>query len=576
MSMGRWLRACAPLAAITLGFACGSATEGDSRSGAGDAGSTAPVGLVGAGSGAAGADGGDSLAIAPSGPVTDFPSPILDGNAPPNAPSLFGPPSQGAASGGPCLVEPESDVLYPQNWVRPRFRWTAANGETLFELRLHAANQLQDLVVYTTSTSWTMPRAAWDALRTHSPGVPMTVTIRGAQLAGAQLQGEATGSSGPIGIAPVRATGAIVYWTTSGGSALKGFSPGDEGVVPVLVPSQVGESPTTCIGCHTSTPDGAYAAFSFMSSQNTAWFPNALARIDADAGAVGAPPSFLGAGAIAALARYDLGIGVFSPAHYQPGDRREVVTYDGSGGTSAALSWIDLEATDPSAATGTVARAGDPRSAAAPTWSHDGATIAYVSTTHFCDGRVGRCGSQYAAPDDPGSTADVYEVPYAGGAGGAASPLAGASDPGAQEYYPSFSPDDRWVAFDRAPNDVNMYDQPQAEVYVVPASGGSPVRIAANDPPACAGKTSPGLTNSWPKWGPGAATAGSSTYYWLVFSSTRSDGGNPQLYMTSIVAAPDGSLATHGAVYLWNEPSSENNHTPAWDAFKVPPVPVPK
>jgi hypothetical protein len=89
---------------------------------------------------------------------SDFPSaPVIDtpdgGVAPPsNAAQLFGSPSQGAQSGGPCLIEPEIGSLYPKNWLRPRFRWVVAGGENLFELRLHVANQTNDLVVYTAAT----------------------------------------------------------------------------------------------------------------------------------------------------------------------------------------------------------------------------------------------------------------------------------------------------------------------------------------------------------------------------------------------------------------------------------------
>src|SRR5580700_6575802 len=78
---------------------------------------------------------------------SDFPStPVLDTPdggvaAPSNAMQLFGSPSQGAQSGGPCLIEPEVGSLYPKNWLRPRFRWVAGGGENLFELRLHVANQ---------------------------------------------------------------------------------------------------------------------------------------------------------------------------------------------------------------------------------------------------------------------------------------------------------------------------------------------------------------------------------------------------------------------------------------------------
>jgi hypothetical protein len=256
-----------------------------------------------------------------------------------------------------------------------------------------------------------------------------------------------------------------------------------------------------------------------------------------------------------------------------PGDRRGIVSFDNDNSTSnIVLAWFDVEATSAATASGTLARTDDSQLAGAPAWSHDGKTIAYVSTNRVCTGRLGNCTPQYNVPADPGSRADLYEIPYAGGAGGSATPVQGASDPTLQEWYPSFSPDDRWVVFNRAPNDANLYDQPAAEIFVVPASGGTPTRLAANDPPACSGQTSPGLTNSWGKWGPAALQAGGSTYYWVVFSSKRAPSGIPQLYITSLVQAADGTLATHGAIYLWNQPPAEANHTPAWDTFKVPPI----
>jgi hypothetical protein len=519
----------------------------------------------------------------PSGPVTDFPVPIFDGTAPMSSDTLFGPPGTGAKSGGPCLVEPESDVLYPQNWLRPRFTWTPVGGQNLFELRLHVKNQLKDLVVYTSLTQWTMPLGMWNKLRADSPTEPMTLSITGGVYTGATLTGEALGSSYPIGIAPVQATGVIVYWTTSGTTALKGFAIGDESVEVVLLPGQTTETTTTCIGCHSAAPGGEYVEFGLSGA--TGW-PNAMALIDPKLGTVGAPPTFLGAGGLAALARDNQGISTFSLAHWSTGDRRTIVSFNDQTVTAGtdALQWIDLEATSPASATGTLARTGDSNQAGAPSWSHDGNNIAYVSTNRFCDGRLGAgCYAStvaYNAPTDPGSTADIYTVPYAGGAGGKATPLAGASSPSLQEYYPVFSPDDEWLAFDSIANGLNMYNQAQAEVNVIPASGGTATRLEANDPAACSGKTSPGVTNSWPKWGPTALMGNGSTYYWLVFSSTRYDGlftgapGGPQLFITSVVRTGS-KIATHGSLYLWNQPASENNHTPAWDTFKVPPVPPP-
>jgi hypothetical protein len=152
----------------------------------------------------------------------DLAKPVLDGAGggngaavPGNAPTLFGPTSQGARSGGPCIIEPGSNALLPRNWLRPLFRWNAPSGQNLFELRVHAANQDSDLVVYTTSTSWTMPKDLWGKLRIDSNDVPMTVSVRGGTLNGGQLTKEALGSSQTMGVAPADAPGAIVYWTSS-------------------------------------------------------------------------------------------------------------------------------------------------------------------------------------------------------------------------------------------------------------------------------------------------------------------------------------------------------------------------
>jgi hypothetical protein len=576
------------LSAIGIAAACGGASSKlgfsgqlpDDAGALSDSGSSPPPGNFGDGSQAT------PPGMMPTGPVTDFPSPVYDGSAPPDSGSLFGPPTQGAATGGPCLVEPENDVLFPQNWLRPRFRWVAANGENLFELRLHVANQTQDLVVYTSQTSWTMPRPMWDALRTHSPAQPMTVSIRGGIQSGSSLTGEALGTQTPMGVAPVPATGAIVYWTTNdmatGTAVLKGFSPGDESVIPVLTPAQYAQgqqTTSTCIGCHTSTPDGEFAAFTSSAPANpgpaSPW-PAGVALIDPKAGTVGSAPPFLSSGGVQGLAQYDLGGVAFSRAHWATGDRRAVVSYDPNGaGNPISLAWIDLEATTPAAATGTIARNGDTQLAGAPAWSHNGQTIAYVSTNRLCTGRLGNCTPQFDAPMDPGSRADIFTVPYAGGAGGSATGLGGASDPAWQEYYPAFSPDDHFIAYNRSPNDANLHDQPAAELFVIPASGGTGTRLAANDPPACSGQTSPGVDNSWPKWGPDAPQANGYTYYWLTFSSKRS-ASTTQLYITSVVLKSDGSVENHGAIYLWNQPATENNHTPAWDTFKVPPVPPPQ
>jgi hypothetical protein len=166
----------------------------------------------------------------------------------------------------------------------------------------------------------------------------------------------------------------------------------------------------------------------------------------------------------------------------------------------------------------------------------------------------------------------IYTVPYKFKQGGTAAAVSGASDPTVLQYYPAFSADDKLIAFNRAPLGTSSYNNPAAELYVVPTGGGTATRLSANDPPACTGIKSPGITNSWPKWSPAAQSANGIAYYWLVFSSTRDPGQTtpaPQLYAAPISVDAKGNVTTYSALYFWNQPETEHNHTPAWDVFQL-------
>jgi hypothetical protein len=439
-------------------------------------------------------------------------------------------------------------------------------------VRVHAANQTADLTAYTADSSWIMPQATWDSLRHDSNDVALTVSIRGGTLSGATITKVALGAKQSMGVAPADAPGTIVYWTSADGTTLKGFQVGDESVGSTLVTSQVQEvsiGTGHCMGCHTGTPDGEYSVL----TTDLEGYGDLVARIDPDGGAVGSTPPFLGAGARATLAAGPLGMSSVSKAHWTAGDHVVLASDDTN------FVWIDLEASDAGAARGPLPHTGTQSGGAAssaPAWSHDGKTVVYTASTGATAGRPGGVLSSVLA-SDPGSTADLVRVPYNDRQGGAVTSVAGASDPGKQEFYPSFSPDDAYLAFNVCANDLSMYNQAQAEVYVVPSAGGQATRLRANDPPSCGGlQPSPGVTNSWPKWAPAVTkVADGRSFYWVVFSSRRY-GDTPQLFLGGVVVDGSGKLATYGSLYFWNQPSTEGNHTPAWEYFNVPPPPPPQ
>src|SRR3982750_2671923 len=136
--------------ALTLGVSGGKQNPGTGNGGSGN------------GTGLGGFGGGMTMAMPCVGMCTDFPAtPIVVGTAPPNAGSIFGSAGSGT-SGGPCLIEPQDNTLFPNNWLRPRFRFTSGAG--LYEIRVHASNQANDLVVYTSNTTRRMDKKNWRAL----------------------------------------------------------------------------------------------------------------------------------------------------------------------------------------------------------------------------------------------------------------------------------------------------------------------------------------------------------------------------------------------------------------------------
>ncbi len=537
------------------------AANGDAA--AGMNGGTGGAGGVSGGAGDAAGGAGGSAATACN-PCTDFPTmPIVDtptgATTPPtNAGDLFGPAGSGTPTGGPCLIEPEPESLFPRNWLRPRFRWKAVAGQNLFELRLHVAVETNDLVVFTTGTSWTMPKEMWLALSTNADDRDIAVTVRGVSAAGGASP--AVGTSTTIRIAPADARGTIVYWTTSGGSALKGFEVGAEKVVTVLTPDT---TTGKCLGCHASTPDGTFIGFSDSSETGN----GDPAHIEIRSGRNPAmQPPFLTPTAQTLLARVSQELPTFSKGHWSTGDH--VVAFmhadtTGGGAQNTHLLWIDLEATSDAQGVGwgELARTNDSGAGPAnPFFSHDGTSLVYTS-------------SPSTNPSGILSHGDIYRIPWANRQGGAATPVEGASTADFSEFYPALSSDDLLLAYTRLPDGQTSYDNAASELFVVPAAGGTAKRITANDPGSCVGKTSPGITNSWPKWAPTAQTVDGKTYYWMIFSSKRGESGNPQLYVAGVVSDGTGQLVTTPALTLWNQPADENNHTPAWDLFQIPVIP---
>jgi hypothetical protein len=570
-----------------------------------------------------------------------------DGSAPPTMAAIqpFNAVAPIPASPGPCIVEPADGALFPNNWVRARFRYKSGIADPVFQIRIHAARQANDLVVYTRSKTWKIPKSVWTALSASTWGEDITTTVSALD----PVTGRISSSKVTFQIAPAQSNGAMVYWAAIGQNAgqawLESFQPGDESVAQALTvsqvkwnlarggggalqtagaPAQLPAGAPACIGCHVTAPDRKTVLFM------ETWPWDGVAAM-VDPGETGNLPPWLTPGGAEALSMPFLGMMSFSAGDWSPTSHIAVAATqlpDGALWDNAnhaqdpgRLAWIDLSSAQPPVlgtmpkpaltaadltamqanrgkSYGIIARDGDQNGALSPAWSHDGKTIVYVSTNAAGDGRLGCVGAGGGCT--PATIADLFSVPYNGRAGGAATPIQGASDPNVLEYYPSLSPDDKYVAFDRADRADNPYYDARAEVYVVPAAGGTATRLKSNDPPSCTGATSPGVTNSWPRFAPDGPSCGGKTYYWIIFSSSRegtpfanlpgggSAGGNTsQLYLTALVDSGGGIVTSYPATYIWNQHSNaagagfppayvnvaQSNHTPQWETVTLPAAP---
>ena len=142
-----------------------------------------------------------------------------------------------------------------------------------------------------------------------------------------------------------------------------------------------------------------------------------------------------------------------------------------------------------------------------PTWSPDGREIVFAraraADLHETDGMgltpLTPHDCEMLLKDGKPFRFDLYRIPFNEGRGGTPEPLIGASHNGRSNYFARYSPDGRWIVFCQA--NSYMLLQPDSELYILPAEGGTARRLRANTR----------RMNSWHSWSPNGK--------WLVFSS---------------------------------------------------------
>jgi Tol biopolymer transport system component len=419
----------------------------------------------------------------------------------------------------PKIVYPLDGTFLPQNLGELEVQWQPQGSADLFEVGFTAPNL--DLRVYTNAAK---PRALlltkeWSALAATANGARVTVSVRAVKAASPAGVGTAPPVQLTVGRDPVM--GGIYYWASTGsGASAEGINRHQFGDTMGLAQPFYTESDGDallggsghCVACHTLSRDGTKCAVTFNAGGGT----SALLDVAKRSPLVAPAPQY------------------WNFASFNP-DGTKIV-----GVAAGKLNIIDAAA-KPGAVLATIATGS--AWGTHPDWSADGKSIVYTeetATTGNTDWNFS--GSSLAVTTDSGTGFQPRQLIV--------------TSAGETNYYPTFSPDGKWILFNRS--HINAYNAADAEVYVVSADGKvGPIKLAAANGAV-------NLTNSWPRWSPFVQKNGpNGDLFYFTFSSKRDYGNEiagaarPQVWMSAF----DPSVAMTGG-----DPS----FTPFWLPFQDP------
>lgn len=137
-----------------------------------------------------------------------------------------------------------------------------------------------------------------------------------------------------------------------------------------------------------------------------------------------------------------------------------------------------------------------------PAWSPDGKELMFVKYK--------------SEKDSPIDSMSIYRVPFNNGEGGKPEPAVVAAGRGDYNYFPTYSPDGRWISFVKGDGSHGVFARKTSDIYLLTRAGGAPKKLSFNID---------GVMDSWHRWSKDGRA--------IVFSSKR-DGDMTALYMSTV------------------------------------------
>jgi Tol biopolymer transport system component len=382
---------------------------------------------------------------------------------------LFAPGLSGRAfEKGISIVSPENRSSFPPNIAAPEFEWEKG-GDFLWLLIVGLPNG-KNMTVLTKSNVWRPSKDEWEMIKQSSKGANFVFRVLGYSSKGISGSGTLT-----LRISPYPIDQYIVY-------RLANYTM-EFNQAPILYYRDVSSDESDvflqsarCTGCHIFSHDEKNLLISTRQSRTGATVASvdvvfsegndSFQEIKDEFGSIDTKGSEMGA--------------------WLPGDRKvlvQIVRPEERNITSGLLlestfpfsfqlddcGKYDIAVYDTDTHSLTLLPgASEPlRKEFFPSLSPDGKIVSFVVHTSK-EGNLSAC-----------EDSDIYTVPYNDGKGGQAEPLPGASVKGVREYMQRYSPDGKWIVYDRVDGIGDAFTE-NSSLYMIPSGGGTPWLLECN------------------------------------------------------------------------------------------------
>ena len=492
-------------------------------------------------------------AIANQGPNrTPFSFPYVD-PAIPGAPGQFG-GVPGDPTGAPALVYPLDGAMHAINIGEITFQWRRGEASSrVFRIRLDDGSSRYDFYVPCTIASclYTLPASGWLAIAYAHPDRALAATIEGTDGAGGAVF---RSPSIEVRFTPKPVTGGLYYWTaTSTGGTTYRLPFGASQASPFIVPSSP-TNPLTCAGCHSVSRNGT--TISFAATEDP-----------------GSQDCFLTIAPTTAPAAPTIGPNTAASAPTGTPARFTALNADGSRALVTTQGHITVYDTRTGQAVdvgNTDALLPPGKLVTHPEWSPTGRRVAL---TLYTDASA----SGDARPTD--SEIVTLELDAAGRATELRRIVVHDDADGLAHFYPSWSPDERWLVVAAAPRGTSAYTAPTARLRLVSADVEAQTCPSATCFDLARASQGTSVSSTWPKLSPFSqsndqllfVTYSSKIDYGLALINAGPSGAQrAQLWMAAIdlrKPATTGDDPSLPPFWLPFQNITEAHHLPFWTAL---------